>query len=216
MGEDRRKPVKKVRFYREDNARTRFLTDEEEARLLAHCKPALKAVVTAALHTGFRASELRSLTWHDVDFRRRTVRVHAGYAKNGESRTVPMNEVLTTTLKVVKLQSADGEMVFCSRQGTPYRSFRTAFERAARLAGIADFTFHDLRHTFASRLVMAGVDLPTVKELLGHKDISMTMCYAHLSSDHKQAAVKKSERVPTIFTTPPQGQHEDLSQSIEK
>ena len=85
-----------------------------------------------------------------------------------------------------------------------------------RLAGLTHFTFHDLRHTFASRLVMAGVDLPTVKELLGHKNISMTIRYAHLSSDHKQAAVKKLEKVPAIFTTRAQSPHEDLTQAIEK
>jgi integrase len=209
-------PVKKVRLYREDNSRTRFLTDEEEERLLACCKPQLQPLVITALHTGFRASELRSLTWNDIDFRRRTVTVRAGYVKNGESRTVPMNEVLTTTLKAVKLVNADGEKVFCSRRGTPYRSFRTAFERAVRLAGLADFTFHDLRHTFASRLVMAGVDLPTVKELLGHKDISMTMRYAHLSNTHKEAAVKKLEKVPAILTTPSRSQDQDLPQVLEK
>jgi integrase len=77
-----------------------------------------------ALHTGLRASELRSLTWNNIDFRRRMVTVRAGYVKNGESRTVPMNEVLTTTLKAVKLGNADGEKVFYSRKGTPYRSFR--------------------------------------------------------------------------------------------
>ena len=124
--------------------------------MLACCKPQLQPLVITALHTGFRASELRSLTWNDIDFRRRTVTVCAGYVKNRESRTVPMNEVLTTTLKAVKLVDAEGEKVFCSRRGTPYRSFRTAFERAVRLAGLADFTFHDLRHTFASQLVMAG------------------------------------------------------------
>ena len=74
-----------------------------------------------------------------------------------------------------------------------------------RKAGLEDFTFHDLRHTFASRLVMAGVDLPTVKELMGHKDITMTLRYTHLSSDHKQRAVRVLERigekVPAIFTT---------------
>ena len=100
--------------------------------------------------------------------------------------------------------------------GMPYRSFRTAFERAVRLAGIADFTFHDLRHTFASRLVMAGVDLPTVKELLGHKDISMTMRYAHLSSDHKQAAVKSWKKSQQFSQHPRQTHHEDLPQVIEK
>jgi site-specific recombinase XerD len=127
-----------------------------------------------------------------------------------------MNQVLTNTLKAVKLQKAEAEGVFCSRQGTPYQSFRTTFERAVRQAGIQDFTFHDLRHTFASRLVMAGVDLPTVQKLLGHKEITMTLRYAHLSNDHMQAAVKKLEKVPAIFTTPLQSQHEDLPQAIEK
>ena len=208
-------PVKKVRLYREDNARTRFLTDEEEASLLPYCGPQLKPLVMTALHTGFRASELLSLTWQDVDFRRGVVTVQAGYEKNGEGRNVPMNQVLTATLKAVKLQGAEGGQVFCSRKGTPYRSFRTAFERAVRKAGVQDFTFHDLRHTFASRLVMAGVGLPTVKELLGHKDITMTLRYAHLSSDHKQAAVKKLEKVPTILTTTPDGTSPHLMQVIE-
>ena len=84
--------------------------------------------------------------------------------------------------------AADGS-VFRNRTGTPYRSFRTAFKQAVRKAGVEDFTFHDLRHTFASRLVMAGVDLPTVQALMGHKDISMTLRYTHLSSDHKQRAI---------------------------
>jgi integrase len=209
-------PVKKVRLYREDNARTRFLSEEEEASLLACCSPQLKPLVVSALHTGFRASELIFLTWQDIDFRRGVVTVQAGYAKNGESRSVPMNQVLTAIMKAVKLQGAEGERVFCSRQGTPYRSFRTAFERAVRKAGIQDFTFHDLRHTFASRLVMLGVDLPTVKELLGHKDITMTMRYAHLSAAHKQAAVKKLEKVPPIFTTAPDNSSPQLVQAIDK
>lgn len=102
-----------------------------------------------------------------------------------------MNEVLTTTLEEVRISAIQGGPVFCSRAGTPYRSFRTAFERAVRCAAIPNFTFHDLRHTFASRLVMAGVDLATVKELMGHKDITMTLRYTHLSNDHKHDAVGK-------------------------
>ena len=213
-------PVKKVRLYREQNARTRYLTEDEEARLLAVCGPQLRPLVVTALHTGFRASELRSLTWADVEINRRMITVRAGYAKHGEARSVPMNQLLTDILKSVKIADTQGDKVFCSREGMPYRSFRSAFERAVRKAGIADFTFHDLRHTFASRLVMAGVDLPTVKELLGHRDISMTMRYTHLSSDHKQAAVGKLEqfaaKVPAIFTTPLIDPLLNYSQVIEK
>jgi integrase len=75
------------------------------------------------LHTGFRASELRSLTWHDGDFRRRMMTVRAGHAKNGEARSVPTNQLLTDTLKSVKLANYQGDRVFCNRRGTPYRSF---------------------------------------------------------------------------------------------
>lgn len=198
-------PVKQVKFAREQNARMRILTDEEERSLLAQCGPQLRPLVITALHTGFRASELLSLTWEDVDLRRRAVAVRAAYAKNGESRSVPMNEVLTATLKEVKINSPASVYVFCSRKNTPYRSFRSAFERAVRQAELTDLTFHDLRHTFASRLIMAGVDLPTVQDLMGHKDIKMTLRYTHLSSDHKQRAVSALEsfgqKVPSIFPT---------------
>jgi site-specific recombinase XerD len=123
-------------------------------------------------------------------------------------------------LKSVKLAYNYGDNVFCNRDGAPYRSFRSALERAVWKAEIADFTFHDRCHTFASRLVMAGVDLPTVKELLGHRDISMTMRYTHLSSDHKQTAVGKLEqfaaKVPAIFTTPSTRPLHDRSQVAEK
>ena len=209
-------PVKKVRLFRENNARTRCLTDDEEHRLFGCCGLQLKPLVLTALHTGFRASELRSLTWDDVNFARRVLTVKAAYCKNGEARSVPMNALLTATLTAVKLQMADTTQVFCNRHGSPYRSYRTAFEQAVRKAGIHDFTFHDLRHTFASRLVMAGVDLPTVKELLGHRNITMTLRYTHLSSDHKRAAVKMLEKVPSIFTTASASHSTKIAQVIDK
>jgi len=124
-----------------------------------------------------------------------------------------MNDTLTTTLKLVRLSSLEEGSVFLSPQGTPYRNFRTAFERAISKAKINGLTFHDLRHTFASRLVMAGVDLPTVQELMGHKTIGMTLRYTHLSSGHKQHAVialdQFEEKVPSIFTTPDAAQAGD-------
>jgi integrase len=207
-------------LYREQNGRTRYLTEDEEARLLAVSGAQLRPLVITALHTGFRASDLRWLTWTDVDINRRMITVRAGYAKNDEARSVPMNQLLTGILKSVKLANNQSDKVFCNRDGAPHRSFRSAFEHAVRKAEITDFTFHDLRHTFASRLVMAGVDLPTVKELLGHRDISMTMRYTHLSSDHKQTAVGKLEqfaaKVPAIFTTPLTRPPYDRSQVVEK
>jgi integrase len=190
------------------------LTEDEVACLLACRGPRLQPLVITTLHSGLRASELRSLTSGDVGVHRRMITVRGGYAKNGEARRVPMNQLLTETLKSVKLANYQGDRVFCNCEGTPDCSFRSAFEQAVRKAEIKDFTFHDLRHTFVSRLVIAGVDLPTVKALLGHRDINMTVRYTHLSSDHKQTAVGKLEqfaaKVPAIFTTSP-ADHPELA-----
>jgi site-specific recombinase XerD len=93
-----------------------------------------------------------------------------------------MNDVLTATLMAIRMNTTVDAGVFYNRNGTPYKSFRSAFEKAVQKAGLTDFTFHNLRHIFARRLVMAGVDLPTVKELLGHKYISMTLRYTYLST----------------------------------
>ena len=212
-------PVKKVKLARENNDKMRILSPDEEIRLLAQCGAQLKPLVITALNTGFRSSELLSLTWADVDFSSGMVTVRAGYVKNRESRSVPMNKVLTATLRAIKMGSSMSEAVFLSSRGTPYRSFRSAFERAVRKAKIEDVTIHSMRHTFASRLVMAGVDLPTVKELMGHKDIKMTLRYTHLSNRHKQNAVNAlesfGEKVPSIFPTGDATQAPASSQVID-
>ena len=111
-------PVKTVKFDREDNNRIRWLSTEEAARLLAQCAPQLTPLVITALHTGFRASELLS-TWGDVDFQRGIITVRAVYAKNGESRSVPMNKVLTATLKAIRINSPTTDRVFRNRKKRP-------------------------------------------------------------------------------------------------
>ncbi len=212
-------PVKKVRLARENNDKMRFLSPDEETRLLAQCGIQLKPLMITALNTGFRSSELLSLTWADVDFSGGYITVRAAYAKNGESRSITMNKGLTETLKAIRISGSMSEVVFLSSRGTPYRSFRSAFERAVRKGSIEDVTFHSLRHTFASRLVMAGVDLPTVKELMGHKDIKMTLRYTHLSNRHKQNAVNAlesfGEKVPSISTTADAVQSPTSSQVVD-
>lgn len=103
-------------------------------------------------------------------------------------RGLPMNDIVYRTLLAVK-KLPDSPWVFCKRNGDWYGNIRKSFEGARKRAGIVDFRFHDLRHTFASHLVMAGVDLRTVQELLGHKSFEMTLRYAHLSPEHKKAAL---------------------------
>lgn len=105
--------------------------------LWIQCGTQLKPLVVTALHTGFRASELLSLTWKDVDFQERSITVRTAYAKNGESRSVPpMNDVLTAILEEVRIKSTATGPVFRTRTGFPYRSFRTAFEHAVRKVSI--------------------------------------------------------------------------------
>lgn len=174
----------------------------------------------AVLHTGFRKSELLSLTWSNVDFRHRLITVEAAYAKNGEARSVPMTSMLTETLKTFRINGDPVAPVFRARDGSWYRDISTAFATAVRRAEIVDFTFHDLRHTFTSRLIMAGVDLTTVKELMGHKHIAMTLRYAQLAPGHKRSAIavldRIGEKVPAIFTTGDRNASAPLLQVIEK
>jgi integrase len=209
-------PVKQVRLFREANARMRFLTEEEEVRLLASCNSQLKPLVITALQTGFRKSELLSLRWTNIDFRNRLIKVEAAYTKTHEARSVPMNQTLTATLKNLKICAADNP----TASVFGYRQMTKTFARAVYRAGITNFTFHDLRHTFASRLVMASVDLATVKELMGHKHITMTLRYAHLAPGHKRSTIavfdRFGEKVPAIFTTAADTQMHHLSQVIEK
>jgi len=137
-----------------------------------------------ALYTGMRKGEILKLTWKDIDFNRRVVYVRD--SKNGQAREIPMADEVSDTLAELPVTTG---FVFTRRDGSNVTSMRTAFENAVRRAKLEDFSFHDLRHTFASHLVMSGVDLLTVKELLGHKTITMTLRYAHLSASHKQKAV---------------------------
>ena len=101
---------------------------------------------------------------------------------------LPLNDVVYRSLLAIR-RIPGSPWVFRKKNGERYRNVRKAFEGARKRARIVDFRFHDLRHTFASHLVMAGVDLKTVQELLGHKSFEMTLRYAHLSPDHKKAAL---------------------------
>jgi site-specific recombinase XerD len=191
-------PVRQVRLFRENNGRLCWLALEEEAELLKHCDQRLKTLVLAAVDTGFRAGELRSLSWQGVDFTRGTVSVASYYTKNGDPRTNPMTKRLEQALREWKGaagNTADG-LVFGPQQ------WRKSFESAKKLAGLGmDVVFHSLRHTYISRLVMAGVDIRTVQELAGHKTIGMTMRYAHLGPEHKKRAVAKLDAEVTAKVT---------------
>jgi integrase len=186
--------MKDVANFKESNGRTRYLTEDEGARVLANCRPNLRLVVLAALHTGFRTSELRKTTWERVDFLNKSITVPSAYSKNDETRTVPMTPDLETALKAEydKREPKPDAFVFLSdRDGKPWKSWRSAFKTALKKAGITDFVFHDLRHCFGSYLGMANTNPKAMMELMGHKRPEMTLRYTHLSVDYKRSAVAK-------------------------
>jgi len=177
-GKAEKNPVWKVKFFKETHGRLRYLLPEEIISLIDCCPSHLKPIVITAVCTGLRKGEIANIKWSDIDFRNRIIYIEN--TKNGEKREVSMNDLLTETLKSIT-RNDTSPYVFCDKEGKPYYDFRKSFATALKKAGIKDFRFHDLRHTFASNLVMKGIDLATVRELLGHKSIEMTLRYSHLS-----------------------------------
>jgi integrase len=150
-------------------------------------------MVLLSLHTGLRRGEVFGLTRAYVDLVAGRVTVHGSKAKSGTTRHVPLNTEARSTLEGWLAQTAgdkDG-LVFKGKGGQRFNNVRKSWEATLKAANIQKFRWHDLRHTFASKLVMAGVDLNTVRELLGHSDYKMTLRYAHLAPEHKAAAVER-------------------------
>jgi len=181
------KAVRKVKLLPENNRRLRYLSCDECQRLLDACEPHLRPIVTVALNTGMRKGEILGLTWDRVDLRHGFILLDK--TKSGDRREIPINDTLTATLKGLTRRVDVPHVFYDPKTGKPYTTIQRSFNTAAGRAKLADFKFHDLRHTFASHLVMAGIDLTTVRELLGHRDLTMTLRYAHLAPAHKVKAV---------------------------
>ncbi|MCX6539159.1 MAG: site-specific integrase [Acidobacteria bacterium] len=153
----------------------------------------LTPLVIMLLHTGLRFGEACGLTWRDVDLTGALLTVRGETSKSSKTRYVPLNKTVADVLKAWQPDPADG-YVFPGEDGGRLVDIKTAWKNLlTSVIGtpIAGFRVHDLRHTFASKLVQAGVDLNTVRELLGHADIKMTLRYAHLAPEHRAAAVAK-------------------------
>lgn len=173
-------PVSKVTKERENNKRDRWLTYDEEKRLLENSPQWLRDIIIFALHTGLRKDELLSLQWSRVDLFRKTIIIQE--TKNGKPRTIPLNRIaLDILMEKAKVKNLKSDLVFLSDAITKicYQNLTRAFNIAIERARIQDFHFHDLRHTFATRLAQRGVDIYKISKLLGHVSITMTQRYAH-------------------------------------
>ena len=183
-----REELTAIRKYQEPDGRLRYLSGEAEAdRLLQACEPWLKPIVLTAIHTGMRKGELLGLTWDCVDMTHGFIRLKQ--TKNGKARALPLNETLWGLFSQLRTRQ-DVPWVFHDPAGHRWDDVRHGFDRACEAVGLTDFHFHDLRHTFASWLIMRGVPLATVSNLLGHSSPTMTLRYAHLSPKHLTSAVR--------------------------
>jgi integrase len=191
-------PVAKVSMEEENNRRDRWLTTEEEEKLLKVCPSWLRELVIFALNTGMRLGEIISLEWKGVDLFRKTVTVSK--SKNKEPRTIPINETVFEMLKNnAKVKSIKTNLVFYTDNHTMLleTSVDHTFKTALQKVGIKDFQFHDLRLTFATRLVQSGKDLYKVQKLLGHKTSMMTERYAHHYPESLRDAVEVLDKLVT-------------------
>jgi integrase len=200
-------PVKGISKLKEAGTRVAYVTPEEEQAIRDALPPGLRPLFTVSVHTGLRWSEQAGLRWSDVDVLTRLITV--GQSKNGHSRSVPMNSVVRSVLYDLagrrQRPNDPTEPVFTAAYRTTARAFEGAVKRAqaalkeagkdaSRLDG---YTWHGNRHTFASRLVMASVDLRTVQQLGGWRTLAMVMRYSHLGPSHLAAAVERLVTAPT-------------------
>jgi integrase len=227
-GELRENPVRRVDKPRVDRrGKVRFLDQAEETRLrqalkardeemrsrrniannlrqtqhermlppLTHFGDHLTPAVLLSMNTGLRRGEVVKLRWGSVDFNRQLLTVEGPNAKNRQTRHVALNEEAVSVLRLWREQSGTGARVF------HVVGFQTAWETVLRRARISKFRWHDLRHHFASRLVQQGVPLNTVRDLLGHGSVGMSLRYAHLAPDQRREAVAKLNERPLLTLT---------------
>jgi integrase len=222
-------PIRRVDKPRIDRrAKIRFLDDAEESRLretlqardtkmraarvsanvwrrernqklllpLPHFGDHVTPAVLLSMNTGLRRGELLKLRWRSVDFARRLITVEGPDAKSRQTRHVPLNDEAMRVLKSWREQSSDGSRLFEVSTGC-----KTAWGHILKRAKIVSFRWHDLRHHFASRLVQRGVPLNTVRDLLGHSSIAMSLRYAHLAPDQRREAVARLNHKPILALT---------------
>jgi len=189
--------VRAVKKFKEDNARERILTAEEARRLLENASESIRPVLIIALNTGMRKNEILSLKWENVDLVRGYIFIED--SKSGKPRKIPMNAAVSSAF--MKLPHVSEFVFFNPETKAPIKNIKTAFKAACRRAkadpkdendpGIVGLRLHDLRHTAATKMIEAGVDLVTVSKILGHASIQMTMRYAHPTPENMRRAVEK-------------------------
>jgi len=188
-------PVRKVKYFQEVNTGFRVLKPDEQTRLLQNATPAIQDIVIFALNTGSRIGEIFSLRWQDVDLDKGVINsfVH----KNQRLRIIPINAEVRRVLDFWNLGRKTEYVFYNQKTGGRFVDLDTGLQLACTKAGIEGVTWHTMRHTFASRLLERGADIITVKELLGHSTVTVTMRYTHSNLGSKVLAVRRLESAAT-------------------
>jgi integrase len=189
-------PCCRVKMERENNARDRILSHDEEVRVLEICPPWLREIVIFALDTGAREGEILGLTMKSVDLFQRAVTILQ--SKTGQYKTVPLTSRVFELLKSkAKVKHLHHDLVFPSENGSRITgsNLGRAFRNALKKTKIEDFRFHDLRHTFASRLAQGGIDLYLIQKYLGHQDPRMVQKYSHHSIESLRRGIEVLDRL---------------------
>jgi len=185
-------PVSKINFLEENNQIERVLTHDEEKKLISYLAPHIKPIISTAIYTGMRKGELISLKWDNVNLDTNLITIEATNSKSKRIKKIPISQTLRKVLLQQKLITGFHEFVFLTPKGDKYKRVDSlnSFKRACDKAGISGLRFHDLRHTAATRMIEAGVNIVVVSKLLGHASIITTMRYAH-PDDSLRDAVEK-------------------------
>jgi integrase len=199
-----RNPVRLVKFLPEDNLQFRTISEDDEQRLLEASPPYLRELILFAINTGLRCGDLLDLRWEEVDIEEKRLSLIMG--KSRRRLEIPLNETAFSIL-LEKQAAKHGPHVFYNPgTGDRFYDLKAGFKAILKRAGLTGITWHTLRHTFASRLTRSGVDLVTVKELLGHSTINTTMRYAHSNHETKARAVSRLPRRDKSVTVVPRKQ----------
>lgn len=179
--------------FKESPGKIRYLSTRESASLLKALDGAdelISNLVKVAYYTGMRRGEIFTLTWSDIDLKTNQITLDKDNTKSGHSRSIPMHKNIRQIFLDISSSGKQSGIIFKSPiTGSKLDNINKSWTTLMRNAGIENFRFHDLRHNFASQLVMKGESLSVVRELLGHSDFKMTLRYAHLAPEHKQKAV---------------------------
>lgn len=187
-GKIEKNPLDKVKKFKENHVKNmKILKDDEAIRLIDSASPHLKPILIIALNTGMRRNEILSLKWENVNFNKGLIFIED--AKSGKPREIPMNYMVYEILKEL---SRNSEYIFFNPKTKSHiLDIKTSFKTACKRADIKGLRLHDLRHTAASRMIQAGIDLVTVSKILGHSSIQMTMRYVHSTTEIMRKAVEK-------------------------